>query len=60
MGYLGKKYFNGGVCDSKNKLNDKNVIVTGANCGIGYETALDLAQRGWIIDFFLSSLILFL
>jgi NAD(P)-dependent dehydrogenase (short-subunit alcohol dehydrogenase family) len=22
------------------------VIVTGANCGIGYETALDMAKRG--------------
>lgn len=27
-------------------LKNKTVIVTGANCGIGYETALDFAKRG--------------
>ena len=41
-----KSYFGGGVCYSKAMLTGKTVIITGANTGIGIETAVDLAKRG--------------
>ena len=44
--YFLKNYFGGCVCDSKATLNGKTVIITGANTGIGLETAVDMAQRG--------------
>ena len=43
--YLARRYFAGGVCHSKALLNGKTVIITGANAGIGKETAVDLARR---------------
>ncbi|XP_064394712.1 retinol dehydrogenase 11-like [Halichondria panicea] len=45
--YLIKRCFGsrGGVCYSKARLDGKTAIITGANTGIGLETAVDFAQR---------------
>lgn len=44
-----KSYMGGNDCPSKERIDGKLVVITGASSGIGFETALELARRGGII-----------
>ena len=43
---IGKIYFNGGKCHLQKNLEGKVIIITGANSGIGFASAVVLARLG--------------
>ena len=46
MLYIFRQWFRGPQYIASTKLKGKTVIVTGANTGIGFSVAVDMATRG--------------
>ena len=49
LGVLGRKYFQGGVNTHAPDMSGKVILITGANTGIGRETARTIAGLGGLV-----------